>query len=330
MKILLLSIIIQIVFAGIAGGSATKDLAVIRGIKFLANSGEIRVVVNIDGKLKTLPTIEVLDENRLDIDIEGSYSESSKRNFSMDDPYLEKVDLYRLDDKKVRIRISLSEPYKVGAGRVLKMEGGFIIALKRNANPLASVFTESGIDVEKSDVEQSFPTIFTNELKAATPEESIFSSKKESGSNQVIRMISSLALVIGIFLIGAWLIKKRFLGRGATGNGSLIKVLDRSYIDVKKGIAIVDVAGEILVVGFFDGGITMLTKLEGEEAISRVKKRQQNGDHVKFADIVKKATIDLKISDDPDEGTPGTAASAMAGIQSNRLMDKIRKLRPIK
>lgn len=330
MKSLLLAIITQIFFAGIVGGSEIKDLAVIREIKFLSNSGEVRVVVNIDGKLKTLPTIEILDENRLDIDIEESYSKPSKRNFSMDDPYLEKVDLYQVNDKKMRIRISLSEPYKTGVGRVLKMKGGFIIALKRNASPFAQVFTESGIDVEESDVEQAFPTIFTNELKAVTPGKNSFLSKKESASGQVIRMISSLALVIGIFLIGAWLIKKRFLGRGATGNCNLIKVLDRSYIDVKKKIAIVDVAGEILVVGLFDGGITMLTKLEGEEAISRVKKKQQNGGYVKFADIVKKATVDLNVSDNPDESTPDTVASTMAGIQPNRLIDKIRKLRPIK
>ncbi len=331
MKCVLLVILTQIIFSGIAGGSEIKDPASIRDIKFLSNSGEIRVAVNVDGPLKTLPEIEISGENLLQLDIDGSYTEPAGRSFSMDDPDLEKVDLYQIDGNKVRMRLFLPEPYERGAGRVWKTKDGFIIALERKERIPVSAFPESPIQVEENDtmVEQAFPTIFKSEKKDYSTEEKTFLTKEgDSTSNPVIRMISSLAIVIGVFLIGAFFIRKKFLGRGTAGNGDLIKVLDRNYIDVKKGIAIVDVAGEILVIGIYEGGITMLTKLEGEDAVARVMAKHNRGT-AKFADIVKKASVDLKISDDQNDIAPG-ATVATAGMPPNTLMNKIRKLRPIK
>jgi len=318
MKRILLAILVQIIFTGVAGAAAIKDPALIRDIKFLANTGEIRVVVNTEGALETLPSIEVQEERLLKLDIQNSFTEPEKRKFNIDDPDIERVEVSMLEGEKVRITLSLPEPYESGLGRVWKTDAGFIIALKRRIPLPVSASPESDLKVE-----ESFPTIFKSEKNEVDPEISTYAGKDDSHSSPVIRMISSLALVIGIFLIGAFLLRKKLLGKGVAGSGNLIKVLERGYIDVKKSIAIVDVAGEILVVGTCEGGITMLTKLENNESIARVMSGQKKGGALAFSDIVKKASGDLNVA----EGLSGSAADTPL---PETLLARIKKLRPIK
>ncbi len=70
-------------------------------------------------------------------------------------------------------------------------------------------------------------------------------------------------------------------------------------------------AGEILVLGTAGEKITMLTKLESEEALSRLKGVQRKSDRASFPHAVK------------------LASETQAANKSGALIDRVRKLKPI-
>lgn len=78
-----------------------------------------------------------------------------------------------------------------------------------------------------------------------------------------------LALIVG----GLYFFKK--LAPGAVsrlgGNGSLVRTIYRTSLAPKKSLALVEVAGEVLVLGISGQNITMLTKIENEETLERVR-----------------------------------------------------------
>ncbi|VAV85218.1 hypothetical protein MNBD_DELTA01-1729 [hydrothermal vent metagenome] len=98
----------------------------------------------------------------------------------------------------------------------------------------------------------------------------------ESYAYQMAKMLLALAVVLALFGGGAYLFKRYVFGRGRGlgrfgGSNAPVKVLSRNFIESRKNIAIVDVAGEILVLGITPAAITFLTKLEEPEAIEAVR-----------------------------------------------------------
>lgn len=79
--------------------------------------------------------------------------------------------------------------------------------------------------------------------------------------------------VLGL-IVGSFMLFRRF-GAGAAGgfkgNGRLIRTLHRSYIAPKQSLALVEVAGEVLVLGLSGQNISMLTKLEDTSALEQLR-----------------------------------------------------------
>ena len=86
------------------------------------------------------------------------------------------------------------------------------------------------------------------------------------------KMISSLALVIGLMFIIFYGFKKLVLKNGLMGgNTNAIKVLGTGVLGSKKSVALVEVAGEVLVLGISDDRISLLSKIEDKEKIEELK-----------------------------------------------------------
>ncbi len=94
-------------------------------------------------------------------------------------------------------------------------------------------------------------------------------------TGSVIKMVASLAIVLSVMFAIVFLVKK-YLGRkiGLTGQDQKIKVLTSTYLGPRKSIALVEVAGEKIVVGVTAANITMLTKLGREEDFSEILDQQ--------------------------------------------------------
>lgn len=327
-----------------------SGLTLIRDIKLLASPEEIRIVVKTGGKPLFLPDVRIVNDRLLQLDVDKSYTEPAKRSFSINDPFLEKVDIYQMDATSVRIRLHLLSPFEKGGDSVWRNDGGFILSLKRK--PVASV--SKPIPTAKTTVPPvAEPSPVLNQVKedvkiagsvktSDEPFSSVFNedvalpggaggsgvnSEQFSGTSSIIRMLSSLAIVVGLLLLGAYIFKKKMLDKGGLNRGGLIKVIDRSYIDLKKGIAIVDVAGEMIVVGLSGDNITMLTKIEDEAALARVRKLMQKDDKPLFSAIVDDASAKINTS------TPSVSEEIPAEEElpsEESILDRIKKLKPLK
>jgi flagellar biogenesis protein FliO len=86
--------------------------------------------------------------------------------------------------------------------------------------------------------------------------------------SSITTLFSALALVLGVFLVGLYL--TTYL-RGKGPRGGWIKVLAASNLGGKCTIAVVEVVDEVLVLGVAPQQISLLSKIEGPEAIRRLK-----------------------------------------------------------
>lgn len=309
MKAIFTATLFLLFFAALAEGKELSDLVQIKDFKVMSASDEIRVVIKTSPSLSNAPNVKLVRESLLQMDIEGTYTDPPKRSFTVGDTFLEKVDIYQFDKETVRIRFYLVSPFEEELGKVWLNEDGFVLSLKREA--VAAEIIEGGTGA--GTIEEAFPAIFAVNQKSTDKSEGLSLSDEGILGSQgpVVKMIASLAIVIGIFLVGAHLYKEKVLKKGGAGKGKLIKVIDKGYIDVKKGITIVDVAGEILVLGTAGEKITMLTKLESDEALSRLKGVQRKSERVSFPHAVK------------------IASEGQVANKSGALIDRVRKLKPI-
>lgn len=90
-----------------------------------------------------------------------------------------------------------------------------------------------------------------------------------------VKTFSILFIILAVILT-AFYVLKRFWPRGLEfmGSAQWIKVIAATSIAPKKMVALVEVAGEILVLGLTGDQITMLTKVTDGKMVHRLKESQ--------------------------------------------------------
>ena len=97
------------------------------------------------------------------------------------------------------------------------------------------------------------------------------------------KMVMTLSLVLGFIFLLFFGFKKYVLKNTVFGGGEkLIQVVSTNYLAPKKNISLVEVAGEILVLGISDQNISLLTTIREPERIEVIKnaKGNDNGGNV--------------------------------------------------
>ena len=85
-------------------------------------------------------------------------------------------------------------------------------------------------------------------------------------------MISMFAVVLGLMFLIFFGFKKYVLKNTAFGGGNkLVNVLGTWFLGPKKNIVLVEVAGEVLVLGMSQDSITLLSSITDEEKIEEIK-----------------------------------------------------------
>ena len=116
---------------------------------------------------------------------------------------------------------------------------------------------------------------FSNSIKKTSF--GIPQSTEEKESNSVglvssgLRMLTTLSLVLGLIFLLFFGFKKYVLKNTAFGGGKLVNVLSTSFIAPKKNIALVEIAGEILVLGVSDQNISLLTNIREPRRVEEIK-----------------------------------------------------------
>tara|TARA_B100000686_G_C16800320_1_gene985486 strand:- start:1766 stop:3073 length:1308 start_codon:yes stop_codon:yes gene_type:complete len=91
-------------------------------------------------------------------------------------------------------------------------------------------------------------------------------------TTNAIKMFSALALLLGVMFIVLYVLKKYVLKNGVFGNaGELINVLGSGMLSPRKSVTLVEVAGDILVLGISQDHITLLATYQDEEKIKMIK-----------------------------------------------------------
>jgi len=109
-----------------------------------------------------------------------------------------------------------------------------------------------------------------------------------------LKMLTALGVVLGGMLV-VYYFAKRILNR-QVGNskGKMIRVLESSYIGVKKNISLVEIPGAILVLGITNDNISLLTKIENQEIIDGNKKVEKEKELISFSDRLHQFSLKLK------------------------------------
>ncbi|MDD5434450.1 MAG: flagellar biosynthetic protein FliO [Nitrospira sp.] len=90
-----------------------------------------------------------------------------------------------------------------------------------------------------------------------------------------LKMIIVLGVLVSLLLIALYVVKRFFLKKkGRGGDDQNIRVITSAYVGPKKSIALVEVAGERIVVGITSDNISMLTKVSKDMEFNEVLKGQ--------------------------------------------------------
>ncbi len=97
--------------------------------------------------------------------------------------------------------------------------------------------------------------------------------------SSLVKMVFALAVVLGM-MIGAMYFIKKLLHHTtpAMDKGSLIRILASRYLGPKNSILVVDVAGQIIVVGLTNQQMTVLTTISDKEHLQKLRSIQINED----------------------------------------------------
>lgn len=132
----------------------------------------------------------------------------------------------------------------------------------------------------------------------------------ESYSYHLVKALLTLLFVIvvmggGLYLLRGFMNKKGLLKKGAK---IPVKVLSTSYLGQKKNITLVDVAGEVLVLGVTPSSINLLTKVEDLDSLERL--REEGGETQKFSSILSgKIASAVEAESGSSDSTPKASAA---------------------
>ncbi len=88
----------------------------------------------------------------------------------------------------------------------------------------------------------------------------------------LFKMLSALIIVLGIMIGGTFLIKKFFLSTTSdTGEGALINIIATRYLGPKSNIMLVEILGNIVVVGVANNQMSFITSISDPIALEKLK-----------------------------------------------------------
>ena len=167
----------------------------------------------------------------------------------------------------------------------------------------------SNSDEDKKDVvlNKSKTKITTKDNTSFSLKDSRPTGKKMEMIPSGMKMISMFAVVLGLMFLIFFGFKKYVLKNTAFGGGNkLVNVLGTWFLGPKKNIALVEVAGEILVLGMSQDNITLLSSIIDEEKIEEIKNTSGKG----------KSCLGWKTAPVGEKSTRSVAAQAAAQFSS--------------
>ncbi|MDD2671228.1 MAG: flagellar biosynthetic protein FliO [Syntrophales bacterium] len=86
----------------------------------------------------------------------------------------------------------------------------------------------------------------------------------------LLKLFSALAVVLGLMIGGMYLFRG-LMKRAGQGSDDMIRILSTKYLGPKASIMLMDILGQIVVVGVAGGKITMLTTITDSASLDRLR-----------------------------------------------------------
>ncbi len=143
-----------------------------------------------------------------------------------------------------------------------------------------------------------------------------------SFGKSLVKIGGALAVVLAMVLLLAFTAKKYLSGmETAMGAKKQLKVLSNHFIGVKKSVTLVELAGEVLVLGVTSDNINLLARYDDPEKIERIKFTHRLPDRP--MGIFKRLPIFSRASGKRDGKNPAFAKQVEASARAmNEMEDK--------
>ena len=103
----------------------------------------------------------------------------------------------------------------------------------------------------------------------------------------LVKMVGTLALVLGLMFVLFYFARRTILkGQGIMGGGKVIKVVAQQSIAPKRSLAVVNVAGEYLVLGIGAEQISLLDKIENPASIETMLQSEISNSKQPFSGVL--------------------------------------------
>jgi flagellar protein FliO/FliZ len=109
-----------------------------------------------------------------------------------------------------------------------------------------------------------------------------------------MKMFVALGVVLGALFV-AFYFTRRISKLQSSGNKeTLIRVLANKFIGVKKNICVVEIPGALLILGITSNNITLLTKIEDDAILEKIRQDQSAQRTPSFSEHLNKITSRFK------------------------------------
>ncbi|MBI5194317.1 MAG: flagellar biosynthetic protein FliO [Nitrospirae bacterium] len=307
MKRIILLLILLVMPAGWVEYSIAESpaLVLLKNVEVTSTAEVKKVELKFDGVPNEF--VPSYREEFVQVELNNTSVIPPKQWINVKDGFFKNIFVYQFDDKTVRARfytngnaINLQDKIKftnendsiVVTYNVSGVQSAVPVAQNVQGDATAE-HSESSADnnsenrVLAGGVKEDAAARHLTPIPSAAPE--IFGS--------FVKMIVVLGILIALLLVVLYVVKKylwKKIGKGGKEDG--IKVITSAYVGPKKSIALVEVAGERIVVGITPDNISMLTKVSKDMEFHEVLNEQVS-----------------TVTDDNVHGAPSPGPSPLGG-----------------
>jgi len=110
----------------------------------------------------------------------------------------------------------------------------------------------------------------------------------------VMKMFAALGVVLGGLFVAFYLSRRVSKLQTAGNKETLIRVLANKFIGLKKNICVVEIPGALLILGITSKNITLLTKIEDDAILEKIRQDQSAQGTLSFSEHLNKITSRFK------------------------------------
>lgn len=260
-----------------AGANRLHKLNLLNDVRGLSGE-ECGVEVDINDRAGLSDAYVTLRGNEAQLVLNRTYVHPATRSFANSQPgCFQSIKAYQINNHMVKVTLAFSPDYQGERNVVLEHTDGVLRVLVDQAAPVSAPVAAAEIpEEEKIDLAallaDSSPKAETNPEE---PEQDavplVAGASRINWVPAVAKVAMALCVSLAVLFMLVALAKRfRLPARIGGGKQGLIRVVQTSMLDMKRRIAVLDVAGELIVVALTGNDVKMLTKIESETARRRI------------------------------------------------------------